>query len=370
MRRALLSLSIVLATAFASPAWAQTRPTRAALAEARRRFERGIALHDRGDDAAAVAELRVAWELSRRPSALYNLGIALQAMRRDEEALEAFRTVLSLDRGVSRQLRRDVRDAVATLEASLAWVRVELSPASAALQIDGRDVTARGEFTLLAGEHRAVARAEGHREATETFTLSPGEHHPLRLTLEPVVTTRVEAPAPATGELTLDGAPPDATWTIDGVERPLTAPATLPRGSHRVAVRAAGFSPWEGDVAVEARVRLRVSLAPRPTPASRGWVWGSFGASGALAIGAAVLGGLAVQTHDTFLTRTRDATDLDDLTARGRALSTAADVFGVAAFAGVVTGLVLLLKGDPPAPSSSAVFALTSAGVSGLGVRF
>lgn len=373
MRLALISLllaSVLVSPALASPAWAQTRPTRAALAEARRRFERGIALHDRGDDAAAVAELRVAWELSRRPSALYNLGIALQSMRRDEEALEAFRTVLSLDRGVSRQLRHDVREAVATLEASLAWVRVEVSPASATLQIDGRDITARGELSLLAGEHRAVARSEGHRELTQTFTLSPGEHRALSLTFDAIASERVEAHASPSGELAIDGAPPAATWAIDGVERPLTAPLTLPRGPHRVAVRAAGFAPWEGDVAVGERVRLRVSLAPLPEASSRRWVWISFGASGALAIGAAVLGGLAVQTHDTFLSRTRDAADLDELTSRGRALSTAADVFGVAAFAGVVTGLVLLLKGDAPAQASSAVFAQTSAGASGVGVRF
>ncbi len=364
------SITLLFAFTFTATAWAQPRPTRAALAEARRRFERGVDLHDRGDDAAAVAELRVAWELSRRPSALYNLGIALQAMRRDEEALEAFRTVLSLDRGVSRRLRRDVRDAVATLEASLAWVRVEVSPASATLQIDGRDITARGELSLLAGEHRAVARAEGHRELTQTFTLSPGEHRALSLSLEAIAPERVETHAPPTGELALDGAPTAATWAIDGVERPVTTPLTLPRGPHRVAVRAAGFSPWEGDVAVGERVRVRVSLAPLPEASSRRWVWISFGASGALAISAAVLGGLAVQTHDTFLTRTRDAADVDELAARGRALSTAADAMGAMALAGVITGFVLLLKGDAPAATSSAVFAQTSAGAAGVGLRF
>lgn len=368
MRPALSALLIALSVT--APAWAQQVPTRADLAEARRRFERGIALHDRGDDAGAVVELRVAWALSHRPSALYNLGVALQALRRDDEALEAFRTVLTLGEGVSRRTRRDVEDAIATLEASRAFVRVELTPANASVQIDGRDVSAQRELPLLAGEHRVVARLDGFQEATETFALAPREHRALRLTLAPVVAEQLSERAAAVGSLTIDGLPPGATCALDGIDQPRVNALTVSRGPHRVSVRAAGFAPWEGTVTVAERGTLRVSLAPLVEGSSRRWMWVSFGAAGALAIGAAVLGGLAVQSHDEFLSRTRESPDVDELASRGRALSTAADVFGVAALAGVVAGVVFLVKGDARPQPSSAVYALSTSGGAGLGLRF
>lgn len=370
MRIALLSLLIVAAST--SSAWAQPRPSRAALAEARRRFERGIELHDQGNDAAAVVELRVAWELSHRPSALYNLGIALRALRRDDEALEAFRGVLAVEHGASARLLRDAREAVDGLEASLAHVTIELTPAGATLQLDGRDVTVEGERSLVAGEHRLVARLAGHRDLNETFTLSPGEHRALRFALEPLVAPPPPPPPPPpvqSATLTLEGAPPSTTWTIDGAERAV-GPVELSHGSHHVLVRALGFAPWEGTVAMQRDTRLRVALSPLPTGATRRWAWVSFGAAGAFVVGAAVLGALAVQTHDEFLSRPREASDVEDLVSRGRALSVGADACAVMAVAGAVVGAVLLLTGDRAAQPSTAMFARGAANTWGAAIRF
>ena len=60
-------------------------------AAARRFFESGREAYDAGDYQLALSHFRQSYDLSERPELLYNIGMAADRLRRDAEALEAFR---------------------------------------------------------------------------------------------------------------------------------------------------------------------------------------------------------------------------------------------------------------------------------------
>ena len=63
--------------------------------EARQEFEAGREAFNAGRHESALAHFRRAYELSRRPQLLYNIGVAADRLRRDAEALEAFEQYLA-----------------------------------------------------------------------------------------------------------------------------------------------------------------------------------------------------------------------------------------------------------------------------------
>lgn len=62
--------------------------------EARALFQAGSVAFDEGRYENALEHFRRAYELSRRPALLYNVGVAAERVRRDEEALAAFQQFL------------------------------------------------------------------------------------------------------------------------------------------------------------------------------------------------------------------------------------------------------------------------------------
>lgn len=63
--------------------------------EARLRFEAGRVAFAAGRNEEALADFRRAYELSHRPALLYNIGVTLDRMRRDADALEHFERYLA-----------------------------------------------------------------------------------------------------------------------------------------------------------------------------------------------------------------------------------------------------------------------------------
>lgn len=357
----------LLLAALTATSWARAQPspppappTREALDEARRHFERGIARLEDDDPAGAVDELQRAYDLSRRPTVLYDLGVALQALRRDAEALDALRRYLAQAERIPRRRRRRVEAAVRELEASQAHVTFEVTPPYAAVRVDGRALGAEDDVALAPGAHHLEVSCEGHRPVDQELSLSAGERRAVRLALTPdpappprvIVVTPPPAPPPPTASLHLDGAPSNAGWTIDGEPHPIVGEATLPRGPHTIEVHAEGHLPWQGSVMADGRTRLHVSLAPRPS-GDRTLSWICYGVGGLSFAGALVTGVLAVRTHEEFLMRAQDDPDVGALIHRGRALSLATDALGAVALTGVVLGTVMLLRAAAPGESSA-----------------
>src|SRR5262245_25331879 len=81
---------LLLATA---PGLAQ-EPAESSDAEAKALFAAGREAFDAGKYGAALARWQEAWELSKRPALLYNIGLAHDRLRHDLEAVQAFEDFL------------------------------------------------------------------------------------------------------------------------------------------------------------------------------------------------------------------------------------------------------------------------------------
>jgi tetratricopeptide (TPR) repeat protein len=88
--------AVFLVLAFATSAAAQAQVDEAADAEAQARFAAGRAAMAAGRAEDALADFQRAYELSHRPALLYNMGVAADRLRRDEEALAAFEQYLEV----------------------------------------------------------------------------------------------------------------------------------------------------------------------------------------------------------------------------------------------------------------------------------
>ncbi len=177
-----LALSLVVATALllaaGRPARAQptqdaetaSRPSRADLEEAKARFLAGRAAVEAGRWADAVENFERAYQLSKAPSALYNLAVALRALGRYREARDHLERLFEVHgERLSPRLRADAkryleeaRDQVATL--LLEGLETELRHR---VRVDGHLVPDEGERPLRVevdpGRHTLVVRAEERR---------------------------------------------------------------------------------------------------------------------------------------------------------------------------------------------------------------
>lgn len=169
-------------------------------------------------------------------------------------------------------------------------------------------------------------------------------------------------------ELAVTSAPEGAAVKVDGRavgETPLKV--KLAPGKHFVTVERPGFARHSAEVALEDEpVRHAVTLVPvaaAPPPAtaeasSNTAAWVVLGVGGALLLGSAITGGLA-------LGKSTELDDIDDGNARatrseydalqedGRTLAYLTDGLLLGGVAGVVTGSVMLLSGDDDAPAAS-----------------
>ncbi len=98
-------------------------------AEARELFQAGEVAFEGGRFEAALSRWQEAYALSSRPALQYNIGLALDRLRRDEEAIEAFRSYLTWD---SKGERADeVRGRIEALEKASVARRAALEQATA-----------------------------------------------------------------------------------------------------------------------------------------------------------------------------------------------------------------------------------------------
>jgi tetratricopeptide (TPR) repeat protein len=86
--------------------------------EARSLFEAGRTAFAAGRFESALARFREAYELSGRTALLYNIGTAADRLRRDAEALEAFRAYVAAEPGAEN--RGEVEARIAVLERAVA----------------------------------------------------------------------------------------------------------------------------------------------------------------------------------------------------------------------------------------------------------
>jgi len=275
----LATLSCVLfigeaTSAFAEPASSpapSSAPTPAIKAEARDRFDRGVRLFEKGENASALAEFKRANELIPNPLVLYNMGLVYAAMNHPVEAVDALGAFLAQAAPAQHAQRRhaaEVRDEQATRIAHL-LVKTEMP---ATVDIDGVEVARTPlaqPIRVTSGAHVVGAQAPGFLPTRKEVTLAGQVTETLELTLLPA--------ANRMAQLSITSLPPGAEVVVNGQRvgsTPLPASLAVAPGTVRVELLRPGYLRAERTLELGdgARSELAFTLEEDPSapPSSRG----------------------------------------------------------------------------------------------------
>jgi hypothetical protein len=369
-------------------------PSPEQIAEGRVHFDRGVTLFDQNNFDGSIVEFQRAWELSQRPSVLFNIATACQALHRYAEAIEALDRYVSVTTAQDRQ-RRQAERTVQELRELIGWVQIDVDPTDALISLDGRATQARVELMVGPGTHRVEASRSGRHPGLAEFTIASGEHRTVRFRLtddssstQPIVVVTEPTRSPAeilpplstattltTSSVDIQGAPTDALIQVDSVPQSSRGPRVLASGPHRFSVTARGMQPWSGTLALRANIqhRLAISLAPDQPGISPGWFWGATVTTGVLLFATIGTGVAALNTHSEYAALPFRSPRLIDLESRGRTLGVVADLFGVLTLGAGATAVYLFTKTRFDSRTSTATFVLAptpGGGIVAVGSRF
>jgi hypothetical protein len=199
--------------------------------EARRSFEQGVELLDKGEAKAAIEKFEHSLALRESLSALYNLGLAYRKADRFKDALRTFERFL--DWAATENHTNGVEHAkmlADQLRGTIGRVSLVVVGGAESVRIDGAvlgDHDGTYGLVLDPGQHVFEATKSGAEPIQTKVHLDPGANLEVRLAIpsdEPIATV-VQAPPP----VTIATAPPPALphaeplveqwwfWTLIGV---------------------------------------------------------------------------------------------------------------------------------------------------------
>jgi hypothetical protein len=282
-------------------------------AKARQLFKDGTELVNKAQWSEALAAFEQSAKILPHPVTTYNIGACQRALGRYGLAKKNLEAALAL--GLTDTLAADAKGFVGEIDRVLVRLDVTVSPAEAALTVDGRPLevgkSPDGAVTLYGGvrepgpgeppptdhfplvldpgAHVFVLARKGFADAVINRSFGPGAAQVLKLELNKLpgvmhIQANVAGAAVSLGKLDVGVAPLD-------LERPA--------GLYEVLLRNPGFLDYKTTVSLEAgqEVDLRANLATQQTPIfQRWWFWTA---------AAAVVAGVVTTTY--FATRTEPA---------------------------------------------------------------
>lgn len=307
MRTAILALALLLPLAMSSPVSAgkgkmggkegsseieeETDPE---IAEAIEHFTNGVEFFEKGNFEAALVEFVASYEINPAWELRYNIGICHDEMGEPVQAMEWLS--LYLEEGgpdVPDDRAGEVKQLVDRLEEKVASLALSVEPEDAVVMVGGenKEVVSGKPVLLNPGIHEVVVSKDGHEPYETKITLVSGERKGIEVKLE-----KIEKPPPPTDE-------PKPVLKLS----------------------------WPG-------------------------LYIGAGAAGVLAIAASITGGLVLASKKKMLDAADDCentTSSDtcpeayDYRDRAQGLKIATNVLWALAGAALVTGVVLMLTGQP-----------------------
>jgi hypothetical protein len=264
--------------------------------EARAEFVKGADYIRELQYADALSAFEKSAKLRPHAATTYNIGACHRAMGRYALARKTLRAALAQDAAAGgtelpASLKSEVNAFLVQIDGLLAKVDVVLTPADAAIAVDGHPLEAAGA-EMLAGT-RPPGPGEPPPSPSFTMVLDPGPHV---LTLSrkgfgEAVVNKSFAPGSATKlELVLDRLPATLAFSssnagavvvVDTVDIGV-APVDVqrPAGKHHVTVKKPGFVTYEADLDAHPgeRVDLRADLKEEKAALTqRWWFWTAAG---------------------------------------------------------------------------------------------
>jgi hypothetical protein len=265
--------------------------------EARAAFVKGTDLAKRSQWAEALTSFMRSAALRPHAVTTYNLAICHRAMGNYTLARETFEKALTDSNATQppqmpAPLVAEAKTYTTEIDGLLSTANVRLSPANAAIAVDGRPLEVRpdgllvagvrppgqgepppsGEFRLLLnpGTHVFTVSRAGFADAVVNKTMTPGATTTLKLELD-------RLPATIHVASSQDG----AVVAVNGLDIGI-APLDVsrPAGNYRVVVRKSGFKTYDQQLAVQPGqdIELRAPLAKEESSVtSRWWFWTAAG---------------------------------------------------------------------------------------------
>jgi hypothetical protein len=221
-------------------------PSRAAIDEARHRFERAVELADNGNFQGALDEFTRAYVLTRNPRVLYNISASHEALGHVIDALDALHAFTNqAPADILRRQQAEIAAAEQRLQNRIGTLVVESPTPDVEMRLDGVQVPAadlRAGLRLEAGHHHLAVTASGFAPREEDVIVRGNAA--MRQTID---LTRLTARLAV--ESNLQGATVTVDDTVIGTT-PLTSPIVVPQGPHHVRVVRPGYATYESDVNV------------------------------------------------------------------------------------------------------------------------
>ena len=144
-------------------------------AEAKERFDKGVALFKDGDFDAALVEFRAAYNAQPHYAVRYNIGICLHKLHRYKEAFEELEAYL-LEGGdeVPEAKQAEVQGILDELRALVGMVKIKCAVEGAALLVDG-EPAAKWTVVVDVGEHEIEVRAPGYKPFMKAIEVPGGK---------------------------------------------------------------------------------------------------------------------------------------------------------------------------------------------------
>lgn len=242
---------------------AETTLDEATRDEARRRFDRGLALYNTGDLMGALAEFRAAYRLTRHPVVLYNMALVHAGLGNAVEAVSALETlapalaVLGPERAArARKVQKEQLGRVGTCE-------VHTQVKGAVIQIDGVDVarTPSPPLRVTAGSHLLSVWAQGYEPRRLRCSVAGAANEVVDVELAPLSSSLAHL------ELTSNVADVDVYVAGRPLARlPLSGKLALEPGQYEIELRRAGYRTERRRVTLVPGGRDSVAVTMQPSP--------------------------------------------------------------------------------------------------------
>jgi hypothetical protein len=254
---AFLAGVVVLA---ARPAAAADEPAGSSKrAEARARFDRGMALLKEHDDAGALAELQMAYDLVPAPQTLLMIGVLDANLNRPVEAVKSLDRVLAEPGPLSEQQLGIARKRREEQGLKVGYLHVVTS-APATIQVDGVDAAStptEAPIAVAAGARLIAALGTGYLPTRKEITIAGGVTSELSFDLLP--SERRAA------HLFVRTSLVDADVIVDGqrvARTPLPGSITIQPGDRLVELRRPGYGTASSKITLGDGATAELAFAP------------------------------------------------------------------------------------------------------------
>ena len=264
-------LAFILSVTFVAPAIALTpavvlaQPKKPASTrdqlplEARGHWDAGIALAGKKEWEPARSSFLAAYDISKNPRVLFNVGVAEKELSRFAQAQETWKRELAEGKGkLTPDEERELNGLIAGLDQFVGKVTINVSEKDAEVYVDKDRVDASklpGPITISIGHPTIRAVKPGFAEASEALSIAGGDNKTVNLKLQPLVKT-------AKVNVSVVG-PPNAVVKIDGREvgpAPYTGQVPVTADPHQFSAEAPGYVAATQSAIVHENEALNLTL--------------------------------------------------------------------------------------------------------------